>query len=534
MDAASFDNIGDVLRSQARDQPGSEFFRAGMRWITYGEMDQLSDRLAVGLARQGVRTGSVVALIVPNREEFAACFFACAKLGAILVPLNTFLKGEFLRYQLDDSHATSLIADQAGVDAVTPFLAALPNLALVIELDQPRRQAGVRSLTFDELSASNDLVPSVSPRRGDLLAILYTSGTTGLPKGCMLPHGYYLSVAEAMIDAEFTGPRHRVLSTFQLFHSAGQAVVLASTLLAGASVQFVTEFSARAFLDEAREMKATVLWGVGAVAAALLAVTSKPDDRDHDLTHCIFSPLSEDMQLEFGRRFGIPVSTEIYAQTECIPITIGPLSRRRISRSVGEPSKHLDVDIFDESDEPLPPGEVGEIVIRPRRAHSMFQGYWGRPDDTVATWRGLWHHTGDYGYIDAEGRMTFLDRKSDSIRRRGENISSLELEAALELHPDIERAAVVAVASELTEDDIRCFLTLTTGSRLTAEGFFQFFRSRLPYYAIPRYVDIVDEIPVNAQARVMKSELRRLPLSGLGWDLQKAGLQVAREQRRST
>jgi crotonobetaine/carnitine-CoA ligase len=224
--------------------------------------------------------------------------------------------------------------------------------------------------------------------------------------------------------------------------------------------------------------------------------------------------------------------TEGYGQTECVPITASKLSDERRRDSIGRPAAHLEVRIVDDRDEPVPAGEVGEIIVRPRRTDVMFSGYWNKPDATLATIRNLWHHTGDFARQDSDGYVYFVDRKSDAIRRRGENVSSFAIESAIRTHPAVENIAVIGVRSEMTEDEVKAIVMVRPGMTLTPEEFFEYCKDRIPYFAIPRFLEFRTEIPINPLGKVVKHKLRAEGLTSDTVDLYELGLRLERGQRR--
>ncbi|HET9770287.1 MAG TPA: AMP-binding protein, partial [Acidimicrobiia bacterium] len=513
---------------------------------TYKEAAATAATLAGALAAAGVDPGDRVAFLVPNRMERIDLFFACARLGAVQVPLNTFLKGEFLRYQLADSGAATAVVDGPGLAAVAPLLPELPGLRRLIVLyddagdgPAPAVPAGVEVIRFAELDAPgrttspSDQPELPRPEPSDLAAIVYTSGTTGPSKGCRINQGYYVHIGAAWQAALELRADDVYFTAFPLFHLSGQALALMATLHRGATLILEPAFSASTFMERAGSVGATVVMGVGAMAQAVLATPPSPSDRAHSVRLCSWIPLPEARQLEFEERFGTAVSAEGYGQTECAPVTFSPASGERRRATAGRPAPWLDVRIVDEDDVEVASGEVGEIVVRPLEPDSLFSGYWGRDAETVATFRNLWHHTGDYGRMDAEGFVTFVDRKKDALRRRGENVSSMELEAAILRHPRVTEVAVHAVESEATEDDIKACVVAAPGeAEVTPGELFGFFAEHLPYFAVPRYVELVPELPKNALGRVLKHELRARGVTPATWDFEKLGLTVERDRRR--
>ena len=533
MDAAT---LPAVLAARARSTPDKTFVRCGSVSFTYAEMEERSAALARGLTELGIGRGDRVALLSVNRSEMVELYFGCAKVGAVQVPLNAFLKGEFLRYQLADSDATALVVDAAGGAAAAPLLADLPSLKHVVLLDRREAAASldaapVEVLQLDDLRAPGPAT-AVELTADDVMSIVYTSGTTGLPKGCVLTHGYYLRVGGVGIATTELTSDDVFLTALPMFHAAARMLVLAATLRAGASLVLEPEFRASTFLETARRTGATVTLGVGAMWSMLLQQPPGPGDRDHQLRVAVWTPADLELQDKVEQRFGISAVTQIYGQTECAGVTFSPASQERNRASGGRPAPDLEVQLVDDDDRPVPAGAVGEIVFRPREPHAMFREYWRKPEETLKAFRNLWYHTGDYGTADAQGFVSFVDRKKDALRRRGENVSSFELEAAIAGHPKVAEVAVHAVPSPLTEDDIKACIVLRAGEDITPEELFTFFTRSLPYFAVPRFVELLPELPRNAVARVMKHVLRDRGVTDATWDFEALGLTVSRDARR--
>jgi crotonobetaine/carnitine-CoA ligase len=310
-------------------------------------------------------------------------------------------------------------------------------------------------------------------------------------------------------------------------------LVLTAALVTGTPVHFDVAFSASAFMARAAEVDATVVIAIGAMGMALLATPPSPADTAHRVHSMMVAPLTPEEQVRFKERFGIEPWTECYGQTECVPLCVAPRTGPRDRAGCGLPAPDLEVELLDDALKPVADGEVGEICIRPRERHAMFDGYWDQPDATLAAFEGLWYHTGDAGRKLPSGQLTFVDRKKDALRRRGENVSSIELEIAIRTHPKVADVAIHAIPSPVSEDDIKACVVLVPGENTEPEELFAFFRDNLPYYALPRYVEIVDELPRNAVNRVMKHLLKDRPMTEDVWDFEALGLQVTREQRRA-
>ncbi|WP_184436705.1 AMP-binding protein [Mycobacterium sp. AZCC_0083] len=537
--AGNRETVRDRFLHWASVQPDKPFLQCGGDCVTYGEMADASDRVAGGLQRLGVAKGQQIAFVLPNRIEFATLFLACARLGVLQVPLNPFLRGEFLRYQLADSEAATIVTDALGLEQVRPLAQRLPGLRQIVVVGElpvgsDSGIPGVDLLGYSSIDrpGPSPTYPELAP--GDLCSIMYTSGTTGMPKGCMMSNGYYLTIARELITAEWIEHSDVLFTAYQLFHTSGQIYGVTTALNAGASLVLEPEFSASRYMARVRETGATVLYGAGAMALALLAQPPHPSDSDNRLRLAMWLPMTADKQLEFEGRFGTRVTAEIYGQTEALIPAISALSDERRPGTAGRVTPYFDVRLVDDDDEDVPIGEVGEITVRPRGTNGMFGGYWRKPDATAEAWRNLWHHTGDCGRLDADGYLTFVDRKKDALRRRGENVASVELERAILAHPEIGAVAVHAVPSELSEDEIKACLVPAGGAELKPAELFEFFKRNLPYYAVPRYVEIVDELPTNVMGRVQKFKLVERGITERTWDFEALGHAIERNKRRTS
>jgi len=518
-------SVGELLRARAAAHPDRDFLWCDAERWTYAEADRRTDAVAAGLAEAGVEHGDRVAVISSNRPEMLELFFALAKLGAIHVPLNVFLKGDFLRYQLQDSQASTLVADAAGLQAVNAVIDDLPELKRIVVLDDADGDA----IPYARLRTSRAPVPQPELTQASLVAIMYTSGTTGMPKGCMLPHGWYLNTPKSSKHMMGYGDGDVLETALPLFHAWAQGMVMGA-LYNGLRAVIETQFSPATVVQRWKETGATVYAGVGMMGMAMLAVPESPADRDHTVRCTLMLPFAPDEQRRFEERFGLTMLSQMYGQTEGGAITFCALSEERKPGTIGKPSPFYDLRLVDDDDQEVARGEVGEIVIRPREPYGMYLGYWRKPDATIEAWRNLWHHTGDQGRMDDEGFITFVDRKKDAIRRRGENVSSVEVEIAIQRHPKIAEVAVHAVPSEISEDDIKACIVVI--EEPTPEELFDYFKQNLPYFAVPRYVEIVPELPRNATLRVMKHLLRARGVTPETWDFEKLGLTVARDERR--
>ncbi|MCX4099163.1 class I adenylate-forming enzyme family protein [Nocardia sp. alder85J] len=353
------------LRERANTDPDRDFVACGGDWLSAGHVRRRARSLATGLYRSGVRPGDRIASIMTNRPETFDLFFACAELGAVHVPLNVYLKGEFLRYQLVDAAPSTVVADAAAVTAIRE-LARAPELsgAQLVTLDDPVPGAtGFEDLVIE----AEQLWPEPTPE--DLACILYTSGTTGAPKGCMVDAGYLVNMSRAHLLYGWFESTDTSLCPLPLYHGFAISALM-DALVAGCRVGFDPVFSASGLFDRARALGATQIFGVGAMATATLGTPVRADDTHHTVERAVFIPAAPQVQQEFEDRFGCRVLCEGYGQTEVVPATMGAWSRDRLKPSAGRAVPWLDVRIVDATDRLLPPGESGEIVVRPLEPHS--------------------------------------------------------------------------------------------------------------------------------------------------------------------
>jgi crotonobetaine/carnitine-CoA ligase len=522
------DTLPALLDARARSAPNRPFVWCGNDWKTLGELASTTKAIAAGLHQLGLKRGERVALLLPNRDELIEIFFAISRLGAIAVPLNPYLKGTFLMHQLQDAGASFLVADDRGVMAVLGLVDRL-ELRTIVEVDVPNESLEI-GVPYESLRQGASEPPTVDVAPSDVMAIMYTSGTMGMPKGCLMTHGYYTTMPTSIIEGGLLEKGDRLATPFQFFHLSGQ-VSLLSCLVAEASVSMFCEFHASTFWKESQEHQATVLWGVGAMGAAVLAANPTSPESG-TIRRALWAPMSDDMVHQWEERFSVPVSVAIYGQTECTPTTVGDLTGQSSDGSSGRAPSYLQIAVVDDEDRHLPAKQVGEIVVRPLVPNALFAGYWRNSEATVQASRNYWHHTGDLGFLDDNGNLHFVDRKKDALRRRGENVSSIELETAIATHPRVMQVAVHAIPSEMTEDDIKACIVLDGANPIEPEELFEFFASSLPFFGIPRYVEVLDELPTNQLGRCSKASLRERGITAHTWDFEKLGLRLAPSARR--
>ena len=527
--------LADRLASDP-DGPYLDFSNGGGDSVklTAREMDRESNHLAHTLRELGVQHGDRVATLLENRAEQVVTFFAALKLGAVQVPINTAYKGEFLRHQLADSGAKVFVVQGEFASRAVEVVSddATPELTYCITVDPPDAVIDARPAISwqDALSAGSDApVADVTVRPGDLACFIYTAGTTGPSKGCMLPHNYIVSLADQIARAWQRRADDVVLTPLPLFHFNAISVCVVGTLLVGGHAAIERRFSVSNFWPEIKRTGATMVSMLGSPAILIANADDHPDQNGHRLRLCAAAPMPPDTDRLWQQRFGCKTFSAGYGLTEASLISMLDAGEPNKPGASGKPNRHeFEVRLVDDDDVEVAPGEVGEIVCRPTGPNLMFAGYWNRPDATVEATRNLWIHTGDLGRIDEDGFIYFVDRKKDALRRRGENISSFEMEKVLYGHAVIKDVAVHAVPSPLGEDDVKVTAVLQEDSRVGEEELCRWIADRVPFFAIPRYIEFRADLPRNPVGRVLKYQLRDEGVTEHTWDREAAGVTFER------
>ncbi|HKC27548.1 MAG TPA: AMP-binding protein [Jatrophihabitans sp.] len=512
-----------LVDAHAEQRPKQVFavFTDGSSW-TYDELRHEVLTTAAGLQSAGVRQGDRVVCWLPNGPDAVRFWFAINYVGAVYVPMNTAYRGSVLTHVLTNADADLLIADGGLIDRLKPgSCGRISQIACVgasnVTID------GLHIYSADELrgTACEPLERPIEP--WDTQAILYTSGTTGPSKGVL--SSYMQSYAMfGPVTMPFITADDRYMINMPLFHVGGTGL-LYSMLMRGGSVAVIESFSVSRFWDQIRETQATVVFLLGVMASFIDRTPRTARDRDHPLKTVIMVPLVDDVA-GFVERFGVDVYS-IYNMTELS----APLITERnptIPGTCGRVRPGVEVRLVDENDCEVPVGAIGEFVVRTDAPWALNHGYFAMPEATAKAWRNGWFHTGDLGRRDADGNYFFVDRLKDSIRRRGENISSMELEAEIYANPKIREVAVIAVPSEFAEDEVMAVVSLVPGEVLEPEELIDFLRSRVAYFTIPRYIRFVDEIPKTASSKIHKVPLRQAGITPDTWDRERHGVRVTR------
>ncbi len=501
---------------------------------TYAEVDRLSTAMAHSLASLGVKSGHTVVSMLDNNIDAIVTWLAVNKLCAVSVPINTALRGKFLEHQISDAAAHVVICEASYFGRIGAVSAQLCDLKLILHRDElsEKPDLNIEYAPLDAHRGSNISPIENKPKPSDLACIIYTSGTTGPSKGCMLSYNFMCSLARQQLRAGPVTESDITITPLPLFHMNALCVGVISNILMGARVCIVPRFSVSGFWPEVERSGATIasiLGGMGWLLAQ--AQENESMKRCFGQIHTVRgNPFTEEAKEVWRNRFGAKqVGGNGYGLTEACVVTSLPGGEYAAPGSSGKRIPEYDVRIVDDLDRELPCGQSGEVVVRPLHPDVMFMGYWRRPEETLKLMRNMWFHTGDIGKFDDDGFFYFVDRKKDYLRRRGENISSFEMESAFSNHPKISEVAVHAVPSDKGEDDVKVTAVLHQANSLNAEDLFTWATDVVPYYALPRYIEFRTELPKNPQGRVLKYLLRDEGKTMSTWDLEETTIQVNKQ-----
>ena len=542
----------NAVEEQAAARPDSPFlsFDAGGD-LTFRELSEASNRMATALADLGVGEGDRVLGLLTNSRAFIVLMIATHKRRAVFVPINTELKGSFLEHQLRNSQPLVVASDAGllsqfdhvdlgGVGRGTAEGGAVgaeaAKATIVVddgtgEVELPTALAATTRLDYDQLETTVAREECLfTPEPHDVCTIMYTSGTTGPSKGVLMPHGHCSLFAIGAIDAMGLGSDDRYYICMPMFHANGLFMQVFPTLFAGCSAHVTKRFSVTSWLDDVIEQQATVTNALGVMPEFIFRSPPSDRDRQHRLRRIMAIPVAEEWAEALQERFGALI-IQGFGMTEINMVAYSDPSEAVEAGCAGYIlDEHFEVIIADpETDAELPIGTVGEIMVRPRSPFCFNVGYFRMPDKTVEAWRNLWFHTGDAGRFDDLGRLHFVDRIKDRIRRRGENISSYEVEQVLNDHPAVIESAAVGVRVEGAggEEEIKAVLAVE-GTTPDPVEFLDWCVERMPRYTVPRYLEFVDVLDKTASGKIRKQALRDDGVTPTTWDRESVGYVVKR------
>lgn len=513
-------SFGAELRQAAKDSPNRTFLRMQGVEMTFREVDEISDKVASGLAAMGVKQGDNVSLMLPNCPEFLVVWFALSKLGAVAAPVNTSFRGQVLLRAIDLVESRLLIAHDSLAEQWQEQMPMFNTIRQVILVGGATDGVTEGVMPYSSLSTLGEASPEVSLAHpipsSSLCLLLYTSGTTGRSKAAMIPHRFVLAQADGVIEGLGLRPDDVLYCPYPLFHLDAAVMTVAPALRLRCIAAIGERFSVSRYWDEMRQFKATVFDFMGATLTMLWKQPPNPRDRDHHARLGWGVPMPA-WAPEFEERFGCRL-VELYGSTEVGTIIYVPPGEHPRKGSCGRLASKWEAQLHDEEGFPVPTGAVGELVVRPKEPDVIMRGYYGMPNETIAAFRNQWFHTGDLLRQDADGYFYFVGRSKDIVRRRGENISAAEVEMGLETHPDVLEAAVFGVPSEMTEEDVMACVSLREGAKTSAEDLANHCAQVMARFMIPRYIRLVSALPKTPTDKVEKFRLSQLGVTADTWD----------------
>lgn len=519
------DDLATLLEDRAARFPDDAFFLMNDLVDSFSALNDKANRFARGLGTLDVRPGEIVAMMMPNAPEFMYAWFGVLKCAAVTAPINTAFRGTGLAHLITLAEARILIIDAPYIPHLAQVSDRLDCLETVIvrgDATEAREVLPFRVVEFEALMtepAGNPTRPPIGPF--DRAMVLFTSGTTGRSKGCVLSQRYLLHHAETVREQFRITRADTLYCPFPLFHADAAYLTVLPALLVGCRAALSERFSASRFWDEIRHYGATVFDFMGATLSILWKQPPKKDDADNPVRLAWGVPMPQWAD-EFEERFGLQL-VEVYGLTDGGVGVFHPLDEPRRPGACGRPTRAYDYRIFDELDRELPAGTIGEIVIRPTEPGVIMTEYLNMPRETLTAMRNLWFHTGDRGFFDDEGYLHFIERKKDAIRRRGENISAFEVEEAANTHPAVLETAAIGVPSELSEEEVMVWVVLREGEALTAEAFIAHCETQMAAYMVPRYVQFVEDLPKTPTEKVEKYRLAERGVGPDTWDREASG-----------
>lgn len=503
-----------LLRQKALYGKQPAMRMGGAAWA-HDEVSGIAARRAGALAAIELTQGDHVAIMSSNRPEFLEAFLGCGWAGAVVVPINTASQGPQIEYFLSNSQAHLLVIEAQFLERLATADLSRTALRMIWVLDGTEGASAIGSVPVMPWPAPGPELPPAPVGPGDLLAILYTSGTTGPSKGVLCPHAHYYWWG--LNSLRVLGVRNDdvLCTTLPLFHINALNTYAQASLM-GCEVVFVPKFSASGFWAAMRGCGATIVYLLGAMVPILLAQPVTENERGHRVRIGLGPGVPEQANEAFFQRTGVRL-LEGYGSTETnFVIATAPDSPRR--GIMGWLLPGFEARVADEQDVELAPGQAGELLLRAQAPYAFAAGYFNMPDKTVEAWRNLWFHTGDRVVRDEDGAFRFIDRIKDAIRRRGENISSYEVEQVLSSHPAVAAVAVYPVQSDLAEDEVMAAIVVRHDQTLAPAELIQWCETRLPHFSVPRYIELLQDLPRTENGKIQKYKLRDRGVTASTWE----------------
>ena len=523
--------VHSVLERRAAERPDHPVMHWDGRDYSYAAINREANRVAAGLEARGIEPGARVAVMMQNTPAHVFVWFATAKLGIVEVPINTAYRGDILVHIVTTARATAMVMDAEFLPVVARIADRCPGLQTFVveggDIEGARRMLPGVVLSLDDVAAGNGADRARAVEATTTACIMFTSGTTGPSKGVVINNHFELSFAVIFNEIVSLRADDVTYNFLPFFHIAGKFILL-GTMLADCQMLLRPRFSAAQFWPDVRAHGATVTVAVGGICHMLYAAPRRPDDANNPLRMIYSVPNPHDVREDFLARFGLQL-TEGYGSTEANIVVYSRPGEATPKGAAGRAAPYYEVAIVDEMGRPAPSGTSGEIVVRPRHPFILMAGYDSLPEATLAAFRNLWFHSGDRGHMDDAGYLYFHDRMKDAIRRRGENISSFEVERIVNKHPDVAETAAIAVAADVGEDEVKVVVVRTPGADMTEEALLRHCAAEMPYFMVPRFIEFRADLPRTPTQKVRKVALRAEGITAATWDREAAGFKVTRD-----
>lgn len=513
MDIIGNQTIIDLLHEKCQLHGKKTFvlFEDNNKYVTeytYHEFLDRVNRLSNVLLELGIQKEDKITIHLPNSSDFIVSWFAIAKIGAVMVPTNILSTATEMEYLINHSESKLLITEEEYLEKFTGNQANLPelkNILLARNINEKYEDISIDHLVEKASSES----PNIEIDVDDVVSILYTSGTTSKPKGCLITHANYIHVGQTVSKSIRLSPDDRALIVLPFFHGNGQYYMFMPALTVGGSVAITERFSASQYVKQAKRLDATVGSLFAAPIRMILAQEYDEADKENNLRMIFFAQSVTEQQFnEFERRFNVPL-LQLYGMTETVaPPLMNPLDGIRENLSIGKPIITADVKLLDDDGKEVGGNEQGQIVVKGIPGRTIMKGYFKNETATNETIIDGWLHTGDKAILSEKGYFHFVDRKKDMIKRAGENVAAIEVENAIMDHPAVYESAVVSVPDEMRDEAIIAFVILKEGQSITEEALLEHCRENLAKYKVPDTIEFVDEFPRTSVGKIQKHKLR--------------------------
>ena len=522
--------LPQVLKEQAKKLGKKPFLQFGYKKpISFYQTNKLANKVANGLLKLGIKKQEKIAVYMPNSDDYVITWFGILKMGAVMVPINTAYVMDFLQYIIDSSDAKILFIAEEYLERMPPIADKIPQLERVIVWTRDGKiKYKKHGFNFKKMTSYTKFIENQSTKEPDVditfmdyARLMYTSGTTGRSKGVMRPSAADYSSARNYAEIMDVGPNDVCFTCLPLFHSNAMVMTVYPALIKGAKTIVEEKYSASNFWKWIVDHKVTKFNIVGTISYFLWNTPPVPEEKMHNVKLVLGSPAPHDMIEEFMKRFNIKFM-EGYGLTEIGQCTwMRPGEPFRVG-SCGKEAPNYEIKVADpETDEEVPRGEIGEIIVRPRIPNVMLHYYHKMPEKTVQDFRNFWFHTGDAGRMDKDGYIYFVDRVKDYIRRRGENISSFEVEKIVNSYPEVEESAAIGVKADegkYAENELMVLVIPKEGKKVDPEKLIHFLEPKMPKFMIPRYIRFVKSFPKTGTQRTQKNKLREQGITKDTWD----------------